>query len=353
MSNGNHPDPDDLFSDTRMTFGEHIEELRTHLIRALLGLVVAVIASVFFIGRPVMNTFIIEPVESQLREFYERRREKVLAEVKQKAEDPANIKPRFIEVAFSRSELAAALKGELEHPSQPPEAIEDPQSMWMRIENPDMAWVDVFDKVAARVGPQPTMKTFNITEAFVVYFKISIYCGIVFSSPWVFWQIWSFVAAGLYPHEKRYVNYYLPLSVILFLVGVLVCQFIVLPRAVSALLWFNSWLEIEPDLRLNEWLTFAISMPIVFGIAFQTPLVMLFMERLGIMNVEAFQKKRAIAFFVLSIVSALGPSIDIFSMLMMWGSLCLLYQLGIWLVQFSPRPKFDVDVPDSEEMIEV
>src|SRR5207253_9752631 len=99
------------------------------------------------------------------------------------------------------------------------------------------------------LGPRPSMKTYNVTEAFMVYFKISMAVGLVLSSPWVFWQLWSFIAAGLYPHEMRYVHVYLPLSLSLFLIGVCVCQWIVLPKAVEALLWFNEWLNIEPDLR--------------------------------------------------------------------------------------------------------
>src|SRR5262249_31914256 len=138
------------------------------------------------------------------------------------------------------------------------------------------------------VGKRPALTTLSVQEAFMVYFKVSIYCGIVLSSPWVFWQIWSFIAAGLYPHEKRYVNVYLPFSLGLFLVGVLVCQFFVMPKAIEVLLSFNEWVGIEPDLRLNEWLGFAIFTPLVFGLSFETPLVMLFLERMGIFTVQTF-----------------------------------------------------------------
>src|SRR4029453_2695127 len=118
-----------------------------------------------------------------------------------------------------------------------------------------------------------TLKTLSIQEPLVVYFKIAIMAGFVLSSPWVFYQIWAFIAAGLYPHEKRLVNVYLPFSLGLFLVGVFFCGFFVIPKAIEALLWFNEWLGFQPELRLNEWLGFAIFMPLVFGLSFQTPLV--------------------------------------------------------------------------------
>jgi sec-independent protein translocase protein TatC len=119
--------------------------------------------------------------------------------------------------------------------------------------------------------------------------KVAIVTGFVIGSPWIFWQIWMFIAAGLYPHEKRLVNVYLPVSLGLFFLGVIICQFGVMPEAIKALLWFNEFLDFEPDLRLNEWLGFAIMMPLVFGLSFQTPLVMLFLERVGILSIEQYR----------------------------------------------------------------
>src|SRR5262249_36964301 len=92
------------------------------------------------------------------------------------------------------------------------------------------------------VGDFDTMSTLNVQEAFMVWFKVCILCGLVLGSPWIFWQVWRFVAAGLYPQEKKYVHVYLPLSLGLFLAGVAVCEFAVIPKAIEALLWFNEWL---------------------------------------------------------------------------------------------------------------
>ena len=199
------------------------------------------------------------------------------------------------------------------------------------------------------------LSTLNVQEAFVVFFKVCIVTGFVLASPWVFFQIWSFVAAGLYPHEKRYVNVFLPFSLGLFLVGVLVCEFLVMPKAIEALLWFNEWLGMEPDLRLNEWLGFAVWMPVIFGLSFQTPLVMLFLERIGLFNVEAFRGKRRIVWFLMAIFAAIiTPSTDAFSMLFLWLPMCLLYELGILLCLLSPRqPPLEVEVPEPEDMVEV
>jgi sec-independent protein translocase protein TatC len=205
------------------------------------------------------------------------------------------------------------------------------------------------------VGKRPALSTLNVQEAFMVYFKVCLMAGLVLASPMVFYQLWSFVAVGLYPHEKRYVNLYLPFSILLFLVGVVVCEWLVIPKAIEALLWFNEWLGMEPELRLNEWLGFAIFMPVLFGISFQTPLVMLFLERMGIMRVATFRSARRMAWFLMAVFAAVcSPSTDALSMLFLWLPMILLYELGIWLCLWTPkRPELEIEVPESEEMVEV
>src|SRR5262249_48093041 len=135
------------------------------------------------------------------------------------------------------------------------------------------------------------LTTLSAQEAFVVYFKVSIICGIVLSSPWLFYQFWAFVGAGLYPHEKRYVYVFFGPSLGLFIAGVLLCQFVVLPGAVKALLAFNSYLGFDPDIRLNEWLGLALILPLVFGLSFQTPLVMIFLNRIGVFTAQDYLSK--------------------------------------------------------------
>jgi sec-independent protein translocase protein TatC len=148
---------------------------------------------------------------------------------------------------------------------------------------------------------------------------------------------------------------YLPVSLGLFLAGVLMCEFLVIPRAIEALLWFNEWLGFKPDMRLNEWLSFAIWMPLIFGLCFETPLVMMFTARLGIFDADSFRRKRRVAWMVLAVVSAIiTPTPDALTMLFLWLPMCLLFELGIWLIKMSAgEQQTDEDVPDSEELIEV
>src|SRR5205823_1976285 len=139
--------------------------------------------------------------------------------------------------------------------------------------------------------------------------------------------------------EKRYVHVYLPFSIGLFLVGIAVCQFLVLPGAVKALLSFNEWLGLDPDLRLNEWLGFAIILPLVFGISFQTPLVMLFFNRLGLFSWEDYLSKWRYAVMFLAIFAAvITPTPDAVTMMYLFVPMMGLYMFGILLCRMMPSP---------------
>ena len=101
------------------------------------------------------------------------------------------------------------------------------------------------------------MKSLNPQETFMIYLKASLLVGVVLASPWVFFQIWLFVAAGLYPHERRYVHIFLPMSLVLFLAGAAIAYFFAFSKVLAFLLSFNRMMGIDPDLRINEWMSFA------------------------------------------------------------------------------------------------
>lgn len=397
MSNGQPRDPDDYFAETRMSFGDHIEDLRQHLWRAIYGFVFALFIS-FFLGKMVME-FITAPVKSQLDKFYDRRLESVLAE---KRKDLARLTApaEFRKVQFLRDQLRDVAKGvepnprrpvvvtrEQEQaerepppwwkkfflgaadPSKPAPMREDDQGperkipeaeqgkelvgVWMRVENPLFFAADGIGPIREILQiDSPT--TLRAEEAFFVWFKVCLVTGLILGSPWIFWQVWMFIAAGLYPSEKRLVHVYLPVSLGLFLTGVVICELFVIPKALEALLWFNEWLGFKPDIRLNDWLGFAIFMPLVFGLSFQTPMVMLFLNRLGIMDAETFKGKRSYAWFAMAIFAAVvTPSVDAFSMLFLWVPMGLLYELGIFLMRFTPPVEYEDEESETDELIEV
>lgn len=460
---------EDMFSDTRMSFGDHLEDLRTHLWRALYGFFLIMVGVFvldgiglitswhfpftkweFGVGRPMLD-FIIAPVQDQLIEFQERKIQRMLERVDTDEKLKKANRPRWIKVSVPVGAPAANQKdGDFALPlpaNGPPvsymdliararydansaadflrkrkweelksaaevfqgevlrfngatnvpeefqaslaewtkslakeignladaangekiaksiEALDQIQDLlgdkglvksWWRIEEPLVLAGDLGLPIGTTQG-RYTLSTLSVMEAFMAYFKVALMCGLVLGSPWIFLQLWSFVAAGLYPHEKRLINVYLPFSLVLFLIGVLACQFFVIPRAVGALLWFNEWLDLEPELRFNEWLSFAVMMPLVFGISFQLPLVMMFLERVGIMTVQGYLSYWKIAFLVIHILAALlMPSPDILSMELLAIPLLGLYGLGILLCKLNPKDtESEEETSESEQMVEV
>jgi sec-independent protein translocase protein TatC len=349
MRKGKKPvDADDIFADTRMSFGDHLEELRTHLLRAIYGFGIALVVS-FFYGHWVLH-FIAKPVEDELEVYYEQRAQKNTEELASD-EDLNQGKQLTVEVdpMVWRQQLG------IPEPERPagagPEAERIQVPMWLKPLDVDK----VVGKAFRLVQKPPRLAAMSVTEGLMVWIKVCMVCGFVVASPWVFWQIWSFVGAGLYPNEKKLVNYYLPFSLLLFFAGVILCQFVVIPRAVRYLLGFNEWLGLTPDLRLNEWLSFAIWTPVIFGIAFQTPMVMLLLAKLGIFTSETYSSKRKYAWFIIIVLAALlAPSPDPLTYCSLWIPMVALYELGIVLAKYTKKPEpWEFGVSEEEEMVEV
>jgi sec-independent protein translocase protein TatC len=350
-------DSEDLFAHTRMSLGDHIEELRRHMIKALIGFFIALIAG--FIVSPYVLDWIKKPVEDGLQEMYEKRVEKAIKEqniLDQRYKEIMNTRRRMeglpptdaepeVKMTLSQYQLRKFLGLPTDGASTEPQ----PLTVGMRPSD-----LYIISETSSKLAQPRRLSSLSVTEVFMVYLKVSMYTGFVLASPWIFYQMWMFVAAGLYPHEKRYVHLYLPVSLGLFLAGVALCEFVVMPMGIRYLLSWNESMNVDAELRLNDWLSFAIMMPVIFGAAFQTPLIMFFIERVGIVDVSFYQKHRKMAIFILAITGGLlSVSPDLYSMLLlvvpMWG----LYEIGILMCKWMPRREIDdLDVPQSEELIE-
>lgn len=339
----------DLFDDSTMSFGEHLEELRKRLILALLGLTVGVIISLFFSDR-VMKTMEI-PVKNALARYYmilngeedpgvdflkylnpwsKPKEAKTKPQVEPEVVKDAVIKT--VDVQIDGRELLNAL-----HEIEPsiPEAPANAK--------PFSLTLTIAERALAKIIPVPptalSLVALTAEEAFMVYLKVALVSGLMLSSPWVFFQLWLFVAAGLYPHERKYVYIYLPMSLCLFFGGALFCFFAVIPFVLNFLFDFNIWLDITIQPRLTEYVSFIVILPVMFGISFQLPLVMLFLERINVFNVQVFREKRRLAILAIAFLSMILTPSDPVSMMLMMVPLCLLYELGIILCTWQPQSK--------------
>ena len=177
----------------------------------------------------------------------------------------------------------------------------------------------------------------------MLFLKTAFFLGIILGSPGVFYYFWRFVGAGLYPHEKRYVYRFLPLSITLFLGGFAIAFFIVFEFMLAFLFRFNAGMNIEPDTRISEWLNFALLVPVAFGIAFQLPLAMFVLERLQIFTIKVYMEKWRISIFSVACLAMLITPPDPWSMMIMLSCLIILYFGGVGLCKLFPRKKSEFE----------
>ncbi len=328
---------DDPFAATRMSLGDHVEELRIRLWRALAGFSVALVLG-FFLSPTVLG-FIAAPVDRALTKFHQRRIDHLIQRLHEGDQQllEAN-QPRDVELLLPAHRLAEML-------DLPQENVE---SEWipLAVRIRPLDWALLTGEATRLVNHPPSLMSLTVTEPVMVYFKVSAYCGVVLASPWIFYQLWLFVAAGLYPHEKRLVRVNLPLSIALFLGGVALCEGIVLPTGLNYLLSFNDWLGYYPELRLSDWLNFALLLPLAFGLAFQTPLAMAFLQRIGVFGVEDYRRNRRLAMFLLAILAAVVTvTPDPINMLALAVPLWGLYEVGILMCRL---PKAECRTQNAE-----
>jgi sec-independent protein translocase protein TatC len=351
----------DLFDDSTMSFGEHLEVLRIHLWKAVIGLTIGVVVALF-IGDSIIAV-VRGPIDKALAEYgrgvmvtddtqgmedinlWERIKsylvdqfslevlwpaESPVAEPEPAADATSEVHAGTIRVEMQAFELGNALH-ELDPEAYPapPQAAQE-RTLALHLTAPE------FLEFRSAVERSRQAVTLNVQEAFVTYLKVSMIAGLVLSSPWVFYQLWMFVAAGLFPHERKFVYLYGTMSCGLFLLGVVFCFYLVFPFVLRFLLGFNVMLQLQPQIRLSEWISFAVTLPLLFGVSFQLPLAMLFLERIGVFEVETYQEQRRMAILVISIISMMLTPADPVSMLMMMFPLLILYELGVWLCRLSP-----------------
>jgi sec-independent protein translocase protein TatC len=252
------PDADDGLP--RMTLGEHLEELRRRLLYAIIGLVVAMVATLAF------GKFLLE-------------------------------------------------------------ALQWPYMETMR-----------------QVGMAPQLRVPEVTGAFGIYLRVTFYAGLVLASPWIFYQLWMFVAAGLYPRERRYVTYAVPFSALLFVCGAAFFLAVVAMPALKFFLTFPKqidWAGIEPLIMLDDYIGFMTSMILLFGLVFQVPLVVLILAKTGLVELRTLRKFRRHVILAMFVLAAVFAPPDVFSQVAMALPMWALYELGLvlaWLLIYRKRP---------------
>lgn len=197
------------------------------------------------------------------------------------------------------------------------------------------AAVEPYREAMRELGSRGDLQALSPLDTFVQVMKLAFITAAVVTGPYVLWQMWGFVAAGLYPAERRGVRLFFPVSLVFFALGVLTAFLVILPIGMRFLISFGQGLEIRNDFGVGPYLSLCLSLLFGMGLAFQLPLVLLFLQATGIVERETLSKGwrlATLAAFVLAMV--LTPDPSPVSQILMATPLVALYGLGVYAGRF-------------------
>jgi len=198
--------------------------------------------------------------------------------------------------------------------------------------------------LVAHLPPGTKLIATNVISPFLVPLKITLMAAFLLALPVVLYQAWAFVAPGLYTHEKKLVLPLVISSTILFFIGVAFCYFFVFGRVFTFIQSFAPK-SITPAPDIEAYLSFVLTMFIAFGAAFEVPIVVVVLARIGLVSIEKLKGFRSYFIVLAFIVAAVITPPDIVSQLALAIPMCLLYEAGIWAAVLFIR---HTKTPESE-----
>jgi sec-independent protein translocase protein TatC len=178
----------------------------------------------------------------------------------------------------------------------------------------------------------------SVAEAFFTYMKVAFIAAVILVSPFVLYQIWAFVAPGLYQKEKRYVVPFVLGGSLFFAVGVLFAYFVAIPIGFKFLLGYATDF-IKPLPSMKEYLSFSIKFLLAFGLVFEFPVVLVLLARIGVVDAKLLARQRKYAILLIFIFAAIITPPDFISQVLMALPLIGLYELSIFLSKIFGKKK--------------
>ncbi|MDD5773881.1 MAG: twin-arginine translocase subunit TatC [bacterium] len=178
---------------------------------------------------------------------------------------------------------------------------------------------------------------FSPYEGFLIYFKISLFSGLVLASPVIFYHLWMFISPGLYEREKKFILPFVFLSSIFFISGVIFSFFTGIPFITKFLLKFGSDIRLSPKLSVDSYLDFILSTGLTFGLVFEWPILIFFLAKMKIISTFALIKKRKHALLVSFIIAGVITPPDIISLFSLGIPIYSLYEIGILLARIFAK----------------
>ena len=202
---------------------------------------------------------------------------------------------------------------------------------------PILEWMMAPVKHALPAGT--SMIAVEIQETFFTAMKVAFFGGFIISLPVIFWQLWLFLAPGLYDHEKKLVVPFVFFATLMFLLGAAFAYYIVVPIGFDFLIAFgNSVVSVLPS--IGKYVGFFTKLLIGFGIAFELPVITFFLAKIGIVNDQMLKDFFRYAVVLIFIISAILTPPDVISQVLMAAPLLILYGVSIYIAKvFNPAQK--------------
>jgi sec-independent protein translocase protein TatC len=276
---------DDPFAHTRMTLGEHLDELRKRLWVGAVALAVAFGVAMYF-SDPI-TAFMLGPFH----------------------ESVAMLNAKF--EADARAIVAA-------HPE-----------LTSTYFTPDGAF---------RLAIEDRLVALAPTESMWFVLKVAGYCALFFGAPVLLWQLWLFISAGLYPRERRWVWYFLPPALVLFVLGVAFSFLFLVPYGMYYTQQSVPITQVRPSLSIGFYFDFLFTLCMGMGAVFQLPMLMTFVSLVGLVQGSTFASMRGYFVVAAFVVAAfLTPGPDVFSQVVMAAPMIVLYEIGILGARYAGR----------------
>jgi sec-independent protein translocase protein TatC len=190
---------------------------------------------------------------------------------------------------------------------------------------------------AASQAEGALLQTLRPTEGIETYFRVSLLTGFILAMPYILYEFWHFISPGLRKHERRYIVFFIPSALFLFGLGIAFAWFVLAPAAIFFLANFM------PDVFRSEWtgqeyISFITRLLFWIGLAFQMPIVVYFVARLGLISAATLRHQWRVAVVVIAVLAAvITPSVDPVTMLLTMAPLFILYLLSIGLAIIGQR----------------
>jgi sec-independent protein translocase protein TatC len=290
-------EPADPFQHTRMTLGEHLKELRTRLFRGVLALVVAFAVCWFFYER--VTDVVLWPMYDVLAKVDQDQREKFAKLLEEeRALDPSVPRTKYF-------------------------ASEDP--------------ADTTLKPELTVPSRPAMTALG--EGFSFAMRVTLYAALVLGMPVFLWQMWQFIAAGLYAHERRAILRYFPVSLLLFLAGVAFGYSVLCPISFRFMVTLYAPEKVVYIAAIGPYLEVLQGVTLALGLVFELPLVMYALVRIGLVERRTFVRFRPYFVVAAFVIGGILTPPDPFTQFLLAVPMILLYEVGLLWTWFLPKPK--------------